>query len=75
MKKSKIFIYHLIIFLIGSVGLVVYTFVKLSSNIGGVIAMPVTALFYVVGFGILCLISMAICFLIARFRRKETKAR
>lgn len=72
MKNLRIFIWHLIVFIAGSIGIVVYVFIRLSSpaskaGLGGVIVMPAVALVYVVGFGILCAISLIIWLLIAHF--------
>jgi len=44
MKKFKIFIWHLIVFIAGSIGIVVYIFIRLSSpaskaGLGGIIIM------------------------------------
>ena len=74
MKKSKIFLYHLLVFILGSVGLAVYVFSHLSkgkAGLGGVIVMPAIILVYIVGFGILCLISLAIWLLINRIRSRR----
>jgi len=72
MKKSKIFIYHLLVFIAGSIGIVVYVFTRLSkAGLGGAIVLPVVALVYVVGFGILCAISFAIWTLIVHFRDRR----
>lgn len=65
MKKLTIFYYHLGVFGVGSVGIVAYVFYKLSgtageAHVGGVIAMPVIAFVFVVGFGILCALSLAV---------------
>ena len=76
MKKLKIFIYHLIVFVLGSIGLVIYTFINLGSpknagGVGGVIAMPVIAFFYIVLFGILCLISLLFFLLFTYLKRPK----
>ena len=78
MKKPKIFLYHLMVFLIGSVGIVVYIFNRLASpsngaGLGGAIAMPVIAFVYVVGFGFLCLISLVIWLLVAYFGNRRAR--
>ena len=76
MKKLKIFIYHLLVFVIGSAGIVIYIFNRLASpssglGLGGIIVMPAIALIYVVVFGILCLISLISWLLIAYFRNRN----
>ena len=74
MKKSKIFLYHLVVFIIGSIGIVAYIFSRLSAGkagLGGVIAMPAIALVYVIGFGILCTISFGVWLLVAYFRNRR----
>jgi len=73
MKKLKIFIYHFIVFILGSVGLALYAFANLKSSVGGAIAMPVIAFVYIVGFGILCLISFTICLLVSYLRNRQKK--
>lgn len=78
MKKTKIFLYHLLVFIAGSVGLSVYVFNRLATpssgaGVGGVIVMPVIALVYIVTFGILCMISYAICGLVAYLRSRRVK--
>ncbi len=75
MTKLKIFIYHLVIFVVGSAGIVAYVFYRLSSpsgnaGLGGIIIMPAVVLIYVVVFGILCLISLAVWLLVKYLRRK-----
>ncbi|OGM97469.1 MAG: hypothetical protein A2735_01920 [Candidatus Yanofskybacteria bacterium RIFCSPHIGHO2_01_FULL_41_21] len=78
MKKAKIFIYHFIVFVLGSLSIIVYVFYHLASpsskaGLGGVIVMPVVALIYVTIFGILCIISLIIWILVAYFRGRRTK--
>ena len=78
MKKLKIFIYHAAVFIIGSAGIAVYAFYRLSSptseaGLGGIIVMPAVVLIYVVVFGILCLISLFIWLLIAYLRGRKLK--
>jgi hypothetical protein len=73
-KKLNIFLYHLAVFILGSLALVAYVFIHLATpesgaGVAGVIVMPVIALVYVVAFGILCLISLAAFLLIAYLRR------
>lgn len=75
MKKLKIFIYHLLVFILGSVGIVAYVFSRLASpaskaGLGGIIIMPAVALIYVVVFGILCAISLLAFFLIAYVKKR-----
>ena len=76
MKKLKIFIWHLVVFIAGSIGIAVYVFIRLSSpvskaGLGGIIIMPAVVLIYVVVFGILCVISLAIWLLIAYLRGRR----
>ena len=71
MKKLKIFFYHLVIFVLGSVGITIYSFSKLKTSVGGAIAMPVVTFFYIVVFGILCLLSLLLCFMIRYLRVKR----
>lgn len=79
MKKIKIFIYHLAVFILGSIGIVAYVFYRLSSptskaGLGGIIVMPAVILIYVIVFGILCTVSLAIWLSIAYFRgRRRSK--
>lgn len=76
MKKLKIFLYHLLVFVIGSAGIAVYVFNRLASpssgaGLGGVIVMPAITLIYIVVFGILCLISLISWLLISYFRNRN----
>ena len=76
MKKFKIFIYHLIIFILSSIGIAIYVFFRLFSakgvaGLGGVIVMPVMILVYVVAFGILCAISFLVWLLIAHLSSRR----
>ncbi|GEM_PF-2752577 len=76
MNKLKIFIYHLAVFIAGSVGLVVYTFIRLTSlknaaGLGGVIVMPVITVVYVVVFGLFCAISLIVWLLTAYFHNRR----
>ena len=76
MKKLKIFIYHLTIFIAGSIGIVVYVFTRLSSpaskaGLGGIIVMPAIALIYVVVFGIFCAILLVTWLLVVYLRGKR----
>ncbi len=78
MKKSKIFIWHLLSFILGSIGIVFYVFYKLGgikggAGIGALIAMPIIMLVYVVGFSILCLISAGIFYLFWFFGKKKDR--
>ncbi len=77
MTKLKIFLYHLGVFVVGSIGIAAYVLVRLSSptstaGLGGVIAMPAIILVYIIAFGILCLLSLAVWFVasLIRGRRK-----
>jgi len=76
MKKLKIFLYHLLVFVLGSAGIVVYVFNRLASpsskaGLGGLIVMPAIVLIYIVVFGILCIISLITWLLIAYFRNRN----
>ncbi len=78
MKKFKIFIWHLVVFVIGSGGIILYVFNRLvtpssGAGLGGVVVMPVIILVYVIAFGILCSISMVIWFLVSYFRNRIRK--
>ncbi|MEK7630100.1 MAG: hypothetical protein AAB432_01815 [Patescibacteria group bacterium] len=78
MKKFKIFIYHLVVFILGSIGITAYVFNRLSSSkskagLGGIIVMPAVTLVYIVAFGILCIISLLVWFLIAYLRGRKSK--
>lgn len=75
MKKIKIFSYHLVVFILGSVGIIAYVFYRLTSptsgaGLGGVIVMPAVVLIYVIVFGILCAISLLVWLLINYLRNK-----
>jgi len=72
-KKLKILTYHFVVFVLGSIGLSAYVFKHLASQksvagVGGAVVAPVIAFVYIVGFGILCLISLGIFLIIAHFR-------
>lgn len=76
MKKLKIFIWHLIVFILGSVGIIVYVFNRLASpssnaGLGGLIVMPAVTLIYIVVLGIFCVISLVIWLLMACFRNRR----
>ena len=76
MKKTKVFIYHLLTFIIGSIGIVIYVFNRLASptseaGLGGVIVMPAIVLIYVAAFGILCAISLIVWLLITYLRNRQ----
>ncbi len=78
MRKLKIFIYHLVVFILGSAGIVAYVFYRLAfpvseAGLGGLIVMPAVALVYVVAFGILCIISLFVWLLIAYLRGRKPK--
>ena len=78
MKKLKIIIYHFVVFILGSIGIIAYVFYRLSSpaskaGLGGVIVMPAAALIYVVVFGILCAISLFIWLVVAFIRDRKSK--
>ena len=76
MKKLKIFLYHLLVFILGSAGIVVYVFNRLASpssnaGLGGIIVMPAIILVYIVVFGVFCVISLSIWLLVAYFRNRN----
>lgn len=76
MKKLKIFIYHLAVFIFGSIGIAAYVLYRLSSptseaGLGGVIIMPAVILIYIIVFGIFCAISLIVWLLIAYFRGRR----
>jgi len=74
MKKLKIFTIHLLVFLLGSVGIIAYVSLRLTSReagLGGVIVMPAVTLIYVVVFGILCLISLGAWLLVVCLRNNN----
>jgi len=78
MKKGRIFVYHLICFIVGSAGIVIYVFHRLTNikggaGLGAVIAMPVIILVYITAFAILCGISIGISFLVSYFRNRRSK--
>lgn len=58
---KKIFIYHLVVFLVGAVGIAGYFVLKTSALSGAeslaVIALLPIVVVYIIGFGILCIIS------------------
>lgn len=73
MKRRKILLYHFDVFVLGSIGIVAYVFQRLTSpaSVGGVVAMPVIAFVYVIGFGILCAISLSLWLFIGYLRRRR----
>lgn len=78
MKKLKIFLCHLLVFILGSAGIAIYTLYYLTSpaskaGLGGIFAMPAIILIYIIVFGILCLISLLAWLLIAYLRGRKSK--
>lgn len=77
MKKLNIFLGHLAVFIVGSIGIALYVFTRLGlardAGIGGIIVMPVVALIYTVAFGMLCSISLSVWLLIAVIRRRRKR--
>jgi len=76
MKKLKIFLYHLLVFVLGSAGIIVYVFNRLAfpssgAGLGGIIVMPAIILVYAVVLGVLCVISLIIWLLAAHFRNRN----
>ncbi|OGN01220.1 MAG: hypothetical protein A3I26_02105 [Candidatus Yanofskybacteria bacterium RIFCSPLOWO2_02_FULL_43_10] len=76
MKKLKIFLYHLLVFILGSAGIVVYVFSRLASpssgaGLGGIIVMPAIITVYIAAFGFLCTISFVTWLLIVYFRSRN----
>lgn len=77
MKKLKIFLYHTAVFIVGSVGIVIYVFNRLifplsGAGVGGVIVMPVITFIYVVIFGVFCATSLIIWLLVSYFSNRNT---
>ncbi len=75
MKRSRILRYHLFVFLLGTLGIVLYLLYKISplSGVSGAamtIVGPVIGVVYIVGFGFLCGISLCLFLLIDHFRKK-----
>lgn len=75
MKKLKIIVFYLIVFFVGSAGIVIYVFYRLTASsagagLGSVIVMPAVVLVYVVVFGILCIISLTISLIVSYFRNR-----
>ncbi len=62
--KRKIFLYHLLVFLCGGGGIAIYFFYTIKNlppeaALAGIALLPVGVV-YVVGFGMLCLLSLAL---------------
>jgi hypothetical protein len=75
MKFLKLFLYHLLTFVIGAVMLGLYFAYKISvlppkDALAGLALLPV-ALVYIGSFGILCLISLSVSFLFVYFKRTK----
>jgi hypothetical protein len=75
MKRSRILRYHPFGFLLGAVGIALYLLYKISPLSGGsgaamTIVGPVIGVVYIVGFGILCGISLVVFLLIDYFHKK-----
>ena len=70
---KKIFLYHLIAFLVGAVGIAGYFVLKTSSLTGAeefaVVALLPVAVVYIIGFGILCTISCLLGLMVRYFTR------
>ena len=78
MPKLKIFLYHLLFFILGSVGIAVYVFERFTApgsavGLGGIIAMPAIILIYVAAFGILCFVSFLIWLLVFYLRARKIR--
>ncbi len=76
MAKRTIFIGHLVAFGLGAIAIVAYVAVRMGalSGVGGAgaaVALPVVAVVYVIAFGILCLLSLGVVFLVRAVRRKN----
>ena len=73
MSIVKIFLYHVLVFVLGFIGIALYFFLKFSALSGGaglaVIALLPVAIVYITGFGILCFVSLIIFLLLALLRR------
>ncbi len=76
MSKLKIFLWHLLVFVLGSALICAYVFFRLTAQDGGaglagVIVMPAVILAYIIVFGILCAVSLTIWLLVVYFRGKK----
>lgn len=69
MKKSKIILYHSIFALLGLIGIIGYFFYKINntSHIGLAVTGTTVAFVYMVGFLIICIISLIISLIISHF--------
>ena len=75
MKALKIFLYHLLVFVLGSIGLGVYFYFKMAKlagtiGLGAIIIAPAVFLIYVYVFGIICLVSLIIWLVVSCFRSR-----
>ncbi len=79
MKKSKIFLLHALVFVAGSGAIAAYFFYTIKNlspeaALAGIALLPVGVV-YIIGFGILCLISLCICLAVSSiknlFRKKH----
>ena len=80
MSKLKISLYHLLVFVVGSIAVVAYVFYRLTFFTGGaglvgIIVMPAVVLIYVFVFGALCVISLVAWLLVSSLRRGANKKR
>jgi hypothetical protein len=70
MRVLKIFLYHLLVFVFGSIGIGIYFYFKMINlagvaGLGAIIVAPTMFFIAVLVFGVLCLISFLICFLVS----------
>ena len=71
--KTKIFLYHLTVFIGGSVGIAFYLSQKFSRTGLAIIALFPVMLVFIAGFGLLCVLSLLI-FLFVSYIRNKRKA-
>jgi len=78
MRKTKILLYHLGVFLAGALGIAAYFFWKISAldktaGLAGVVLLPI-AVVYIFAFGIFCAISCAIWIAVRYVREKIARS-
>lgn len=76
----KIFLLHLAVFLLGSAAIGIYAYSRFpefveNTGLGGVIVGPVILSLYIIIFGILCLISLAVALAFSFIRRRLRRAK
>lgn len=77
--KRKIFLYHLLVFLCGAGGIATYFFYTIKNlpahaALAGIALLPV-GVAYIVGFGMLCLFSLALWLVVAAMKKYLKKKR